>query len=67
MMVDERPILSAYDRDIPAEIARVAVFAIDIGLNVDDERSETDKHVPGCEGGAFLIQSSNHVAETLLN
>jgi hypothetical protein len=61
MMVDERPTLSAYDRDIPAEIARVAVFAIHIGLNVEDARLETDKHVAGCESGACLIHSSEDV------
>jgi hypothetical protein len=61
MMADERPILSAYDRDVLAEIARVAVFAIDIGLNVEDARPETDKHVAGCESGACLILSSEDV------
>jgi hypothetical protein len=43
----ERPVRSIYDRDVPTEIARVAVFINPIGLDVEDDRPETDRRVAG--------------------
>jgi hypothetical protein len=54
----ERPVFTIYERDIPAEMARIAVFVVDIGLNVEDDPLEADKHVGGCEGGGCLVRAS---------
>ena len=46
-----RPELSNYDRDIPAALARVAVFIIPIRREPYDGRELHEKLVAGCEGG----------------
>jgi hypothetical protein len=43
------PIFSNYRRDLPAEVARVAVFIVAIGP-AEDHRPAHEKTVAGCEG-----------------
>lgn len=50
-----RPELSNYDRDIPAALARVAVFIIPIGREPYDGRELHEKLVAGCEGASCVL------------
>jgi hypothetical protein len=54
----DRPIYSNYDRDLSPEIARIAVFIIQIGP-LEDSRPEHEKSVSGCESGACLLRETN--------
>lgn len=42
-------IYSIYDRNIPVEDARVAIFVNPIGAEILDKPPEPEKHLPGCE------------------
>lgn len=54
-MTEARPELSNYDRDVPAAIARVAVFVIPIGREPYDGREPQEKLIPGCESGRCVL------------
>jgi hypothetical protein len=57
-MADDRLEFPNERRDLLPEQARVAVFIIAIGRGPEmDGRSDADKSVAGCEGGAYLIQT----------
>jgi hypothetical protein len=50
-------IYSVYDRNIPSEDARVAIFVNPIGAEVLDNLPEQAKHVAGCEGDRCRLQT----------
>jgi hypothetical protein len=66
-MTDARPVCSIYERHIPIELARVAVFVNPIGGEIlDNPRTaaltgvpgaDHGKTVVGCEGGRCILQS----------
>jgi hypothetical protein len=56
MFFDGRPVFPAHIRNLPTEIARIAVFNIAIGPGPDqDKRPEHAKTVAGCEGGSCTV------------
>jgi hypothetical protein len=53
-----RPEFPNERRDLSPKLARIAVYFIAIGPGPEiDERSDVDKTVNGCEGGACLIEA----------
>jgi hypothetical protein len=47
-----RLVCSNYERDLPPNLARIAVFLIPLALEIIDGRKPEEKAVAGCEGGA---------------
>jgi hypothetical protein len=51
------PIYSIYDRNIPIDGARIAVFVNPIGAEILDKPPEDEKHVAGCKGDPCRLQT----------
>jgi hypothetical protein len=59
----DRPEFPNDVRDLPRDIARIAVFVIAVGRGPDaDHRPDADKVVSGCEGGSCLIPAREGIA-----
>jgi hypothetical protein len=54
-MIEFRPVFPNERRDLPPEIARIAIFEIPLAFDVRDDREASDKTVGGCEGSSCTI------------
>jgi hypothetical protein len=50
-------IYSIYDRNIPIDHARIAIFVNPIGTEIIRGWKEHEKHVAGCEGDRCRLQT----------
>jgi hypothetical protein len=53
--MSERPVYSNYERDLPFNLARIAVFVIPLAREIIDGREPEEKAVGGGEGGACIV------------